>query len=153
MKFIDLPSRTPQPFELAVNGPQTLLREHGWSTVDAMGVSRSLWDYREFIQRLEGGFGVAKHAYVRTAPAGSAIAPSATWPPDGRRSCRTPAGVRTCRLATGLLAFSTPGGGARRPRSHRRRLRTRTPGARSEIAREHFDAARVLPPLLETCVA
>lgn len=42
VRFIDLPSRTRQHFELAVNGPQALLREHGWSTVDAMGVSRSL---------------------------------------------------------------------------------------------------------------
>ena len=32
VKFIDLPARTTQPFELAINGPQTLLREHGWST-------------------------------------------------------------------------------------------------------------------------
>ena len=36
VKYIDLPSKTRQPFELAINGPQTLLREHGWSTVDAM---------------------------------------------------------------------------------------------------------------------
>ena len=41
VKFIDLPSRTAQRFELAVNGPQALLREHGWNTVDAMGISRS----------------------------------------------------------------------------------------------------------------
>ena len=66
VKFIDLPSRTAQPFELAINGPQKLLREHGWSTVDAMGVSRSLWDYREFIQRSRAEFGVAKHTYVAT---------------------------------------------------------------------------------------
>ena len=36
VKFIDLPSRTPHRFQLAVNGPQTLLRQHGWDTVDAM---------------------------------------------------------------------------------------------------------------------
>ena len=59
VKFIDLPSRTAQRFELAVNGPQALLREHGWNTVDAMGISRSLWDYREFIQRSKAEFGVA----------------------------------------------------------------------------------------------
>ena len=64
IKFIDLPATTSFPFELAVNGPQTLLREHGWRTVDAMGVSRSLWDYRQFIQGSKAEFGVAKHAYV-----------------------------------------------------------------------------------------
>ena len=54
VKFIDLPSRTAQPFELAVNGPQTLLREHGWSTVDAMGVSRSAVGLPRFHPALEG---------------------------------------------------------------------------------------------------
>ena len=67
VKFIDLPSRTPQPFELAINGPQQLLREHGWDTVDAMGVSRSPWDYRDFIHRSKAEFGVAKHTYVADA--------------------------------------------------------------------------------------
>jgi len=43
IKYIDLPSRTSQRFELAVNGPQKLLREHGWETVDAMRVSRTPW--------------------------------------------------------------------------------------------------------------
>ena len=66
MKYIELPSRTPQPFELAINGPQKLLREYGWSTVDAMGVSRALDDYRDFIQRSKAEFGVAKHTYVAT---------------------------------------------------------------------------------------
>src|SRR5205085_1920956 len=64
VKFIALPSRTRQPVELAVNGPQALLRTHGWSTVDAMGASRTLWDYRDFIQRSRAEFGVAKHTYV-----------------------------------------------------------------------------------------
>ena len=64
VKFIDLPTRTGTRFELAVNGPQQLLREHGWPTVDAMSVSRSLWDYRSFIQGSRAEFGVAKHAYV-----------------------------------------------------------------------------------------
>ena len=64
VKVIDLPTRTPHQFELAVNGPQTLLRQHGWATVDAMGVSRSLWDYRQFIQGSKAEFGVAKHTYV-----------------------------------------------------------------------------------------
>src|SRR3954462_11858285 len=32
VRFIDLPSRTPVRIELAVNGPQRLLREHGWCT-------------------------------------------------------------------------------------------------------------------------
>ena len=78
----------------------------------------------------------------RRVRAGSAIAPSATWRPAARRSCRTPAGRRICRHGEGLLAFSTSRGGAGRHRPHQRRLRTATRGARVEIAREHFDARR-----------
>src|SRR5690242_9625415 len=61
LKFIDLPARTSQPFELAINGPQKLLREHGWATVDAMQVSRTPAAYRDFIQSSKAEFGVAKH--------------------------------------------------------------------------------------------
>ena len=42
----------------------------------------------------------------RTARAGSAIGRSAIWRRAARRSCRTPAGPRICRPATGLLAFT-----------------------------------------------
>ena len=66
IKYIDLPSRTAQRFELAINGPQKLLREHGWETVDAMGVSRTPSEYRDFIHRSKAEFGVAKHTYVAT---------------------------------------------------------------------------------------
>ena len=131
-----------------MNGPQALLREHGWDTVDAMGVSRSLWDYREFIQGSKAEFGVAKHAYV---------ANRSGWFSD-RTECYLAAGrpalvqdtgwSRTCRAETGLLAFSTPEEAlegldriAGDWSAHSRRA--------SEIAREHFDASRVLPPFLD----
>jgi hypothetical protein len=148
VRFIDLPSRTPSRFELAINGPQRLLQEHGWSTVDAMGVSRSLWDYRGFIQGSRAEFGVAKHAYVvnrsgwfsdRTecylAAGRPALVQDTGW------SGHLPSG-------TGLIGFSTPeeaiDGLARIEGAyavHARRA--------AEIAREHFDATRVLPPFLE----
>ena len=47
VRFIDLPAQTTTRFQLAVNGPRRLLGEHGWSPIDAMSVSRSLWDYRD----------------------------------------------------------------------------------------------------------
>jgi hypothetical protein len=150
VRFIDLPSRTSQPFELAVNGPQTLLRAHGWSTVDAMSVSRSLWDYREFIQRSKAEFGVAKHTYVSThsgwfsdrtecylAAGRPALVQDTGW------SAHLPAG-------DGLLAFSDVEGALagidrihRDYPAHARRAR--------EIAAAHFAAEVVLPDLLETC--
>jgi len=146
--YIDLPSQTTQPFELAINGPQQLLRAHGWSTVDAMSVSRTPWDYRQFIHGSKAEFGVAKHTYVATRSG---------WFSD-RTECylasRRPALVQdtgwTAHLPSseGLLAFSTPDealDGIERINSnyefHARRAQ--------EIACDRFDARRVLPKLLE----
>jgi hypothetical protein len=152
VRFIDLPSRTKQPFELAINGPQKLLREHGWGTVDAMSVSRSLWDYRAFIQQSRAEFGVAKHTYV---------ASRSGWFSD-RTECYLAAGRPALVQDTGwsahlpsgngLLSFSTPDEAAAGIETinadyarHARRA--------GEIAREHFDAARVLPKLVEQACA
>ena len=151
VKFIDLPSRTAQPFRLAVNGPETLLQAHGWKTVPAMSVSRTLFDYREFIQRSKGEFGIAKHTYVSTrsgwfsdrtecylASGRPALVQDTGW------SAHLPSGE-------GLLAFSNPDealAGIDRINSdypmHARRA--------CEIARAHFDAQVVLTRLLEEAV-
>ena len=149
LKFLDVAQRTPHAIELAVNGPQAFLRAHGWTTVDAMGVSRSLWDYRAFIQGSKAEFGVAKHAYVsrrsgwfsdRTecylAAGRPALVQDTGW------SAHLPAGV-------GLLPFATPDealAGFDRIATDYARHAARA----SEIARECFDAARVLPALLVT---
>ena len=148
VKYIDLPSRSAQRFELAVNGPQKLLRDHGWETVDAMGASRSLWDYRDFIHRSKAEFGVAKHTYVATrsgwfsdrtecylASGRPALVQDTGW------SSHLPAGE-------GLLAFSSPDealAGIDRINSDYDR-EARHAG---EVARAHFDARVVLPKLLE----
>jgi len=148
MKVIDLPSRTGHRFELAVNGPQGLLREHGWTTVDAMGVSRSLWDYRRFIQESKGEFGVAKHAYVshrsgwfsdRTecylAAGRPALVQDTGW------SAHVPQG-------SGLLGFSNMEQAIAGLDAIATRYEEHVKAAR-EIAYEHFDAARVLRRLIE----
>ena len=152
MKFLDVARRSRQSIQLAVNGPREFLDAHGWSTVDAMAASRHLWDYRQFVQHSKAEFGVAKHAYV---------AHRSGWFSD-RTECYLAAGRPALVQDTGwsshlphgegLLPFSTPdealagldaiaGDYAR----HRRRAR--------EIAAEHFDAARVLPRLLETALS
>ena len=66
LRFLDLPSRMGPRFELAVNGPQQFLQQHGWATLPAMHVSRTPDEYRAFIQSSRGEFGVAKHTYVST---------------------------------------------------------------------------------------
>jgi hypothetical protein len=148
VRFIDLPLRTRQPFELAVNGPHALLREHGWSTVDAMAVTRTPWAYRDFVHRSRAEFGVAKHMYVAT---------NSGWFSD-RTACYLasgrPALVQNTGWAShlpsgeGLLGFSSLdealAGIDRINRDYDAHAR-----AAAEIAREHFDGARVVSRLLD----
>ena len=151
IKYLDLPSRTDQPFELAINGPQTLLRQHGWETVDAMGVSRTPSAYRDFIHHSKAEFGVAKHTYVATRSG---------WFSD-RTECylasARPALVQdtgwTAHLphGEGLLAFASPDDAVAGIDSINRDYHRHARRA-AEIAREHFDARVVLPRLLaEAC--
>jgi hypothetical protein len=152
LKYIDLPSRTTQPFELAVNGPEKLLRDHGWSTVAAMGVSRTLWDYREFIQRSRAEFGVAKHTYVATR-SGWFSDRTECYLASGRPALVQDTGW-TAHLPSGegLFSFSTVDealSAIERINSDYDRHARRA----LEIAREHFDAARILPRLLEVACA
>ena len=148
MKFIDLPSRTGQPFELAVNGPRALLAEHGWTTVDAMAVSRTPWSYRDFIHRSKAELGVAKHTYVSTH-SGWFSDRTACYLASGRPALAQDTGW-TAHLpeGEGLLAFSTPeealAGIDRINGDYRRHARRAV-----EIAREHFGAGRVLGRLLD----
>jgi hypothetical protein len=149
MKYLDLPSKSPQPFELAINGPRTLLREHGWSTVDAMAVSRTPWAYRDFIQTSRAEFGVAKHTYV-SARSGWFSDRTECYLASGRPALVQDTGW-TAHLPSGegLLAFSSvddalAGLDAINGDYPRHAARA------AEIAREHFDASRVLAALLET---
>ena len=151
-RFLDLPQRTSARFELAVNGPQQLLDENGWSPVPAMSVSRTLPQYRDFIQSSKAEFGVAKHAYVSQRSG---------WFSD-RTECYLAAGRPALVQETGwsehvpagagLLAFSTTEeaveGLARLEADYQDHARRA-----ADIARECFDASRVLPPFLERACA
>jgi hypothetical protein len=114
-----------------------------------MAVSRTPRQYREFIQQSKAEFGVAKHTYV---------ANRSGWFSD-RTECYLAAGRPalvqdtgwTAHLPSGegLLAFSTPDeaiAGVERINTHY----DRHARCASDIAREHFDARRVLPVLLDT---
>jgi hypothetical protein len=149
IKYIDLPARTAQRFELAVNGPEKLLREHGWETVPAMGASRTLWDYRRFLQMSRAEFGVAKHTYVTTR-SGWFSDRTECYLSSGRPALVQDTGW-TAHLPSGdgLLAFSSFEqvlAGIDRINSDYSRHAQRA----TEIAREYFDARVVLPKLLET---
>jgi hypothetical protein len=151
VRFIDLPARTVQRLELAINGPQGLLRQHGWDTVDAMAVSRTPWAYRAFIHDSKAEFGVAKHTYVSTR-SGWFSDRTECYLASGRPALVQDTGW-TAHLpsAEGLLSFSTVEealtGIDRINADYERHSR-----AAAEVAREHFEARVVLPRLLaEAC--
>jgi len=152
MNYIDLPSRTPQRFELAINGPQQLLREHGWETVDAMRVSRTPQEYRNFIHGSKAEFGVAKQTYVATR-SGWFSDRTECYLASGRPALVQDTGW-TAHLPSGegLLAFSSQDeamAGIDRINGDYDRHARRA----AEIAREHFDANVVLPRFLEAAAA
>ncbi len=69
LKFLDLPERTPQKFELALSSfedeDRRLLEKHGWQVCHAMDFSTDLDAYRRYIARSRGEFTVAKDQNVR----------------------------------------------------------------------------------------
>jgi len=146
--YLDLPRHTSQRFELAVNGPMELLRGHGWNPTEAMRVSRTPGEYRDFIQHSRAEFGVAKHTYV---------ASRSGWFSD-RTECYLAAGRPALVQDTGwsahlpsgegLLAFSDREGalaGIDRINSdYARHAR-----AARDVAQEHFAAPRILSRLID----
>jgi hypothetical protein len=68
-RFIDLPSRTTQPFELAMKcsaADQAFLEKHGWRVVPAFEMSLDIFGrYPAFFRRSRAQFTVAKDQNVR----------------------------------------------------------------------------------------
>ena len=114
-----------------------------------MGVSRTPWDYRDFIQRSKAEFGVAKHTYVATR-SGWFSDRTECYLASGRPALVQDTGW-TAHLPSGdgLLAFSTPDEALAGIDAHQRRLpapRARAP-PRSRASTSTRD--RVLPRLLD----
>jgi hypothetical protein len=151
-RFIDLPRLTTQPFRLAVTGeaPENLER-HGWEVLPGWIPSRTPWSYRHFIQQSRAEFGVAKHGYVKMRGG---------WFSD-RSVCYLASGRPVLVEDTGLADWLPIGSGVvtftnlddaiagvdRINSSYDEQCR-----AARRLAEERFDAARVLPCLLEAAM-
>lgn len=149
-RFLDLPKHSPVPLEVAITGaaPRQILTDAGWLTREAYDVSSDPFVYRRYLAESLGEWSVAKNAYA----AGR----------TGWFSCRTacylalgvPAVVEDTGFSKfiptgeGLLAFNTfdeaAAGIARVVADPVRHAR-----AAEEIAREHFDSAKVLTHLVD----
>ena len=69
-RFADLPGRTAQPLEIALDTSDPAIRAgfaaRGWRLADAYARSADLDVYTEYVQRSRGEFTVAKDIYART---------------------------------------------------------------------------------------
>src|SRR5215212_250653 len=146
LKILDLPAQTKVPIELAVNGPQNFLREHGWSCRDAFAVSSTPDLYRDYIRSSYGEFSVAKHTYVST---------NSGWFSD-RTECYLSSGRPAVVQDTGFSEHVPTGDGlfafrtADEAKAHLESIRAnyeRHSRAARELARAHFSAEVVLPDL------
>jgi hypothetical protein len=151
LKFVDLPKRCDQPFELALSGFETadreLLETNGWS-VRAASELDTLDAYRGYLQQSRGEFTVAKDQNVRLRT-GWFSDRSAAYLAAGRPViCQDTAFDRIIPAGRGLFAFSTIDDIL----DAVDRVNADYPAhckAASELAREYFDHGTVLSAMLE----
>jgi len=150
-RFIDLPARTGQGFELALSidpdDPDLpRLLEHGWKVEDP-GRLAAPAAYRDYVRGSLGEFSCAKGGYVATRSG---------WFSD-RSACYLAAGRPVVLQATGFEDVLPTGAGlfavadveeATRAVGEIRADYPRHSRAASQIAREHFDSDRLLARML-----
>jgi glycosyltransferase involved in cell wall biosynthesis len=149
-RFLELPARSGARFEVAMSGygpsDDELLTAHGWSIRPALDLSQD--DYREFIRTSGAEFTVAKDQNVRLAT-GWFSDRSATYLAAGRPVVTQDTGFgAVLPVGDGLFAIRDLDAAVAAvqditaaPERHRR--------AAAAIAREYFDAGRVLGDLLD----
>ncbi|HWH93709.1 MAG TPA: glycosyltransferase [Baekduia sp.] len=150
-RFLDLPARTGQRFELALSGHEPRHREHlearGWAVRNALDFGADMAAYRDFIAGSHGEFTVAKDQNIRFRT-GWFSDRSATYLAAARPVVTQDTGFG-CALPTGAGLFAVSDLdeavaaiediAADLPRHQR---------AAAAIAAEHFDARHVLRDLL-----
>lgn len=111
LKFVDLPARTDQNFELALAGceeaDQRMLESKGWRVRDSLSFTCDLDAYRQYIGQSRGEFTVAKDQNVRLR-SGWFSDRSATYLAAGRPVITQETGFSSILpTGQGLFAFST----------------------------------------------
>ncbi len=152
LRFAAAPKRAGEMFELATDIQDLCTREkferNGWRLVSPLQMSIDYWHYRDYIQQSKGEFTAAKDQYVRL---------NTGWFSD-RSACYLAAGRPVITQETGftknyggdagLLAFRSLGEIA----DAVKKINADYPkhsGAARQIAREIFEAEKVLKSLLD----
>jgi hypothetical protein len=152
LKFIELPRRTPQPFELALSSieeeDRQLLRSHGWRVRDSLAFTTDVDAYRHYVGQSRGEFTVAKDQNVRLR-SGWFSDRSASYLACGRPVVTQETGFSNILpTGDGLFAFST----LEEIEDAIDRINAdyaHHAAAALRIAREWFDYRVILPAMLE----
>jgi GT2 family glycosyltransferase len=152
LKYLDLPQRTGQAFELALSScePQerAMLAGRGWKVRHGLEVSRGIDPYRDYVGSSRGEFTVAKDQNVRLRT-GWFSDRSATYLASGRPVVTQDTGFG-CALPVGqgLFAFADFESAAEAVAAVNADYACHARAAR-ELAREHFGHEAVLRPMLD----
>ena len=151
MKFLDLPRRTDQPFELALSSfepaNRVMLEQWGWRVRESLPVSTDIDTYRRYIGGSRGEFTVAKDQNVRLR-SGWFSDRSATYLATGRPVITQDTGFSNILpTGEGLFGFTTTEEVLDAVDQINADY-TRHSRAASRIARECFDHEVVLTRLL-----
>ena len=151
LKFVELPARTRQAFELALSrcneGDRHMLEAKGWLVRDALSFSMDLNAYRHYIVHSRGEFTVAKDQNVRLR-SGWFSDRAATYLAAGRPVITQETGFSNVLPAgQGLFAFSTLDEAVQAVERINADYE-RHAGAALEIARDYFNYDVVLTRLL-----
>jgi hypothetical protein len=153
-KFIDVPQRVPQTFEIALDihpaeeKDLNLLKRYGWRLVDPRVAAPDPDAFRRYVQGSGAEFSVAQGIYVETN-SGWFSDRTVRYLASGKPALVQDTGFgRNYPVGEGLVAFRTPeeaiGGAGRIGRDYEEHCRA----ARS-LAEEYFDSDRVLGRFVE----
>jgi hypothetical protein len=150
LKFLDLPSRVEQSFELALakydDSDRQLLESHGWQVCPA-DFSCDLDAYRHYIRRSRGEFTVAKDQNVRLR-SGWFSERSAQYLASGRPVITQETGFsNVLPTGRGLFGFSTTDDIVAAVEAVNANYEEHCRGA-ADLAREYFNYDVVLRPML-----
>jgi hypothetical protein len=153
-RFINLPARTPQQFELACGKgpgnkrPTERLQQHGWTIIEPDVHLPDPWRYRDYLSSSRGEWSVAKEGYVKSR-SGWFSCRSACYLALGRPCVLQDTGwSRHIPTGKGLFAFTTIEEAVAGIAAVNADYAGHCAAAR-RLAEEQFDAGPVLGRLLE----
>ncbi|MGB7686705.1 MAG: hypothetical protein WBL45_13090, partial [Solirubrobacterales bacterium] len=152
LKYLDLPERTGQAFELALSScepsEREMLAQHGWGVRDGLEVSTGIDRYRDYIGASRGEFTVAKDQNVRLRT-GWFSDRSATYLASGRPVVTQDTGFGSVLpTGEGLFSFDSIDAATAAIETIDADYARHALAAR-ELAREHFSHEAVLGPMLD----